>query len=267
MSKLPYNGISWIVNAPKAQMIMLTRQAKADKPRTRKPRAVVSAEQNQSETNAAGAAERAAVFATLQHTATALHRLLDPFCEVVVHDFCDFEHSIIHLEGNITNRKVGDAATDLLLTKASLGDTDEDLYNYLTSLPGGRLMKSCTIFLRDERGKAYGAFCINFDISAFAHVRKLLSDFLATEEKVDVSENFANAIEETIQVVLTETLYELGQQLPLMSREEKVGLVGRLADKGIFQVKKAVPIVADQLGLSRATVYNYLRDARNGREP
>ena len=51
-----------------------------------------------------------------------------------------------------------------------------------------------------------------------------------------------------------------------MSREEKVSLVGRLADKGIFQVKKAVPVVADQLGLSRATVYNYLRDARNGRE-
>lgn len=206
------------------------------------------------------------LFPVLQHTATALHRLLAPFCEVVLHDFRDFEHSIIHIEGNITNRQVGDAATDLLLTKASLGDTDEDLYNYLTSLPGGRLMKSCTIFLRDETGKAYGAFCINFDISAFANMRQTLNHFLATEEKVDVSENFANDIEETIQAVLTETLYELGQQLPLMSREEKVSLVGRLADKGIFQVKKAVPIVADQLGLSRATVYNYLRDARNGRE-
>lgn len=216
---------------------------------------------------AVGEVERALVFPVLQHTATALQRLLTPFCEVVVHDFRDFEHSIIHIEGNITNRKVGDAATDLLLTKASLGDTDEDLYNYLTSLPGGRLMKSCTIFLRDETGKAYGAFCINFDISAFANMRQLLGNFLATEEKVDVSENFAHDIEETIQAVLTETLYELGQQLPLMSREEKVGLVGRLADKGIFQVKKAVPIVADQLGLSRATVYNYLRDARNGREP
>lgn len=247
---------------------MSKRQPEVNKLKARKPRpngALLEAQPSPL-APVAGEVERAMVFPVLQHTATALHRLLAPFCEVVVHDFRDFEHSIIHIDGNITNRQVGDAATDLLLTKASLGDTDEDLYNYLTSLPGGRLMKSCTIFLRDETGKAYGAFCINFDISAFANMRQTLNHFLATEEKVDVSENFANDIEETIQAVLTETLYELGQQLPLMSREEKVSLVGRLADKGIFQVKKAVPIVADQLGLSRATVYNYLRDARNGRE-
>lgn len=248
---------------------MPNRQTKADKGTVRKSRRrppPVAEEQSTGESQTDSAIETAVVFQMLQRTATALQRLLDPFCEVVVHDFRDFEHSIIHIEGNITNRKVGDAATDLLLSKASQGDTDEDLYNYLTSLPGGRLMKSCTIFLRDETGKAYGAFCVNFDISTFANMRNVLSNFLATEEKDDTSETFASDIEETIQAILTETLYELGQQLPLMSRDEKVGLVGRLADKGIFQVKKAVPIVADQLGLSRATVYNYLRDARNGRE-
>lgn len=248
---------------------MPNRQTKADTGTVRKSRRrppPVAEEQSTGENQTDSAIETAVVFQMLQRTATALQRLLDPFCEVVVHDFRDFEHSIIHIEGNITNRKVGDAATDLLLSKASQGDTDEDLYNYLTSLPGGRLMKSCTIFLRDETGKAYGAFCVNFDISTFANMRNVLSNFLATEEKDDTSETFASDIEETIQVILTETLYELGQQLPLMSRDEKVGLVGRLADKGIFQVKKAVPIVADQLGLSRATVYNYLRDARNGRE-
>lgn len=248
---------------------MPKRQSEAEMskvPILRRRATAAPVEEPTAESKGGEVAAQTLVFPVLQRTATALQRLLTPFCEVVVHDFRDFEHSIIHIEGNVTNRKVGDAATDLLLTKASLGDTDEDLYNYLTSLPGGRLMKSCTVFLRDETGKAYGAFCINFDISAFANMRKVLGDFLATEEKVDVSENFANDIEETIQAVLTETLYELGQQLPLMSREEKVGLVGRLADKGIFQVKKAVPIVADQLGLSRATVYNYLRDARNGRD-
>lgn len=248
---------------------MPNRQTKADQGTVRKSRRrppPAAAEVSNDESQTSSTIETAIVFHVLQRTATALQRLLDPFCEVVVHDFRDFEHSIIHIEGNITNRKVGDAATDLLLSKASLGDTDEDLYNYLTSLPGGRLMKSCTIFLRDESGKAYGAFCVNFDISTFANMRNVLSNFLATEEKDDTSETFATDIEETIQAILTETLYELGQQLPLMSRDEKVGLVGRLADKGIFQVKKAVPIIADQLGLSRATVYNYLRDARNGRE-
>lgn len=211
-------------------------------------------------------ADKAAVFQVLKRVAVALHRLFDPFCEVVIHDFADFEHSIIALEGNITGRAIGGAATDLLLAKASQGETDEDLYNYLTSLAGGRLMKSCTVFLRDQDGKAYGAFCVNFDISAFVNMRKLLGSFVLTEEKGDVIETFSDDIEETVQSLLTETLYALGQSLPLMNREEKVELIGRLADKGVFQVKKAVPILADQLGLSRATVYNYLRDARSERD-
>jgi predicted transcriptional regulator YheO len=206
--------------------------------------------------------EKAAVFQVLRNVAAALHRLFAPFCEVVVHDFADFEHSIIDIAGNITNRTVGGAATDLLLAKAMSGDTDEDLYNYRTSLSGGRQMKSCTVFLRDETGKAYGAFCVNVEVTAFVQLRQLMSSFVASDAHSEVNETFFDDIEETIQSLLAETLYESGQKLPLMSREEKVALIGRLADKGVFQVKKAVPILADQLGLSRATVYNYLRDAR-----
>ncbi len=202
----------------------------------------------------------------LRQVGVALRRLFAPFCEVVIHDFSDFEHSIVCIEGNVTNRQIGGAATDLLLAKASRGDTDEDLYNYLTSLPGGRLMKSCTVFLRDESGAAYGAFCINFDITAFMGMRHTLGLFLATEEQGDVTETFANDIEDTIQSIVADTLHETGQALATMGRDEKVELIGRLADKGVFQVKKAVSILADQLGLSRATVYNYLREARVERE-
>jgi len=197
--------------------------------------------------------------------AVAVHKLFSPFCEVVIHDFTDFEHSIIHLEGNISNRAVGGAATDLLLTRAKSNDTDEDFYNYLTSLPNGRLMKSSTIFLRDETGRAYGAFCVNFDISAFAGFRGILGDFVATEDRNDVSEMLSDDIQTTIQAIIAETVYQMGDEGPIMTRDNKVDLIARLYDKGIFQVKKAVPILADQLGLSRATVYNYLREARGER--
>lgn len=217
-------------------------------------------------------ANRANVFAILRQLAIALQRLLDPFCEVVIHDFTDFERSIICLEGNITNRRLGGAATDLLLAKASSGETDADLYNYLTSLPGGRLMKSCTVFLRDESGAAYGAFCVNFDITAFVEMRRLMGSLADTAGPEDVVETFSDAIEDTIQALIVQTVHDIGQNSPLISREDKVDLIGRLADKGVFQVKKAVPLVADQLGLSRATVYNYLREARghdtgDGRTP
>src|SRR5690349_10466974 len=122
---------------------------------------------------ARGMQDKVETLQLLLQLAVALRRLFSPFCEVVIHDFADFEHSIVCIEGNVTNRNVGGAATDLLLAKASQGDTDEDLYNYLTSLPGGRLMKSCTVFLRDGGGAAYGAFCVNFDITAFVGMSKV----------------------------------------------------------------------------------------------
>jgi predicted transcriptional regulator YheO len=211
---------------------------------------------------ARGMQGKAETLLLLHQLAVALRRLFSPFCEVVIHDFADFEHSIVCIEGNVTNRHVGGAATDLLLAKASQGDTDADLYNYLTTLPGGRLMKSCTVFLRDEGGAAYGAFCVNFDITAFEGMSKVMLSFVTTEERADVVETFANDIEDTIHSIVADTLHEIGQTLPLNGRDEKVELIGRLAEKGVFQVKKSVSILADQLGLSRATVYNYLREVR-----
>jgi predicted transcriptional regulator YheO len=207
-------------------------------------------------------------FAMLKPLAAAITRLWSPFCEVVLHDFRDLEHSIVHIEGDISHRRVGGAATDLLLQCVQRGETSQDLHNYLTSLPDGRLMKSSTIFLRDASGFAYGAFCINLEITQFIQFRRLLGDLTATEERESLSEHFADDIATTLQTMIAETMYELDKQTPLMTREDKVELIGRLDAKGAFQVKKAVPLLADQLGLSRATLYNYLSEARgqNGRE-
>lgn len=217
----------------------------------------------QSTTSAPAPSIPESTYGVLRQVAAALGRLFEPFCEVVIHDFSDFEHSIVCLAGNITNRNIGGAATDLLLAKASDGETDEDLYNYLTSLPGGRLMKSCTVFLRDEDGRARGAFCINFDITAFVAMRNQLGRFIATAADDDIVETFTDDIEETVQNLIAETLAEIGQGQPLLNRDDKIDLIRRLDEKGVFQVKKMAPFVADQLGVSRATIYNYLREGRS----
>ncbi|OGO17297.1 MAG: hypothetical protein A2Z14_17320 [Chloroflexi bacterium RBG_16_48_8] len=201
-----------------------------------------------------------ALFKILKQQAIALSKLLNPFCEVVVHDFSDLEHSIVVIEGNLTGRSIGGAPTDLLLSRARKGGADEDLYNYITSLPGGRLMKSSTIFLRDENDEVFGAFCVNFDISQFLSFSKQLNTLVKTEEDNEVSELFSDDIMDTIQSILTDTLFEMGESVPDMTRENKIELISRLHNRGVFQVKKAVPIVADLVGLSRATVYNYLRE-------
>jgi HTH domain len=51
---------------------------------------------------------------------------------------------------------------------------------------------------------------------------------------------------------------ELGGRLPTLSREDKQRAVRLLDQRGAFILRRAVEDVADALGVSRITVYNYL---------
>jgi hypothetical protein len=51
---------------------------------------------------------------------------------------------------------------------------------------------------------------------------------------------------------------ELGSPLVELSREGKQEAVARLNERGAFKIRKAVEDVADAMGVSRFTIYNYL---------
>jgi predicted transcriptional regulator YheO len=200
--------------------------------------------------------------ALLRRLAAGIERLFAPHCEVVVHHFADLEHSIVHVAGNLSGRSVGGAATDLLLRQLRGGVAAEDLHGYHTQLPNGRSLKSSTMFLRDEAGEVYGAFCVNFDISAFVGAQKMLAALIDTRGAGDVSEALTDDMNQTIGAIITDTIGSMDLSGPFLSREDKVALMERLDQRGVFQVKKAMSILAEQVGCSKATLYNYLREAR-----
>ena len=51
---------------------------------------------------------------------------------------------------------------------------------------------------------------------------------------------------------------ELGTKLPHLSREDKQRAIRLLDERGAFILRRAVEDVADAMGVSRITVYNYL---------
>jgi len=51
---------------------------------------------------------------------------------------------------------------------------------------------------------------------------------------------------------------ELGARLPMLSRENKQRAVRLLDQRGAFILRRSVEDVADAMGVSRITVYNYL---------
>ena len=58
---------------------------------------------------------------------------------------------------------------------------------------------------------------------------------------------------------------ELGGELEDLSREDKQRAVKMLDDRGAFVLRRSVEDVADALGVSRITIYNYLNAIRGDR--
>lgn len=55
-----------------------------------------------------------------------------------------------------------------------------------------------------------------------------------------------------------------GKQVEDMSRRERQEVVRFLDDRGVFMLRKAVETVADRLGVTRFTIYNYLDNSERG---
>ena len=62
-------------------------------------------------------------------------------------------------------------------------------------------------------------------------------------------------------VALTE--HELGASLADLDRVEKQRAVRMLEERGAFQLRRSIDEVADLMGVSRITIYNYLNTVRD----
>lgn len=56
-------------------------------------------------------------------------------CEVAVHDFTNLQHSLIHLAGNVTGRKIDPPITDLVLNELTKKQEDvQDIPSYKNAI-------------------------------------------------------------------------------------------------------------------------------------
>ena len=107
-----------------------------------------------------------------------------PNCEVVVHDLetDDVDHSIVVIEnGHVSGRKLGDGPSHIVFESMHEGATDvRDREPYLTKTTDGKLLKSSTIFIRNDEGKPVGILGINFDITLMKAFERSLDAFTGT---------------------------------------------------------------------------------------
>ena len=209
--------------------------------------------------------EKKQSFALLKQISKTIVNTFQRNCEVAIHDFANLHKSLVHLEGNVTGRRIGAPSTDLVLKALRQEGRDiKDRYNYKTTTKDGRTLKSSTAFIRSNEGEVIGAFCINFDATDYLNATQALEVFTKSVDFIDPGngETFASSIGETIGVLFEQALAEVGKQPASMTTEEKTQLVRVLERKGAFQIKQGVDHVAVLLGVSKYTVYNYLQKVR-----
>lgn len=192
-------------------------------------------------------------------------------CEVVIHDFKDVSKSVIHVSGNVTNRKIGAPLTDMVLSVLrQYGDKAKDMPLYRNTSKEGKILKSSTTFIRNAKGSVIGAFCVNFDISNILAFSSFIEELTATQEplKEHNQETFASSINETVESFLEKAIKKMGKTPQAMNRQERINLIIHLEETGAFLIKGAVEIIALGMGISKFTVYAYLKEARgaNGNE-
>lgn len=187
----------------------------------------------------------------------AIVELFDPFVEVAVHDLK--QGKIIALYHNISQRSVGDPSP-LNELRVATQDFPDYFTPYYKKNWDKRPLKCTSITIRNDQGIPVALICINVDTSVFQDAHQLLNRFLkATASAENPIELFGGQCEEQTTALIQGYLKERHLSLTHLNRDQKRELVQHLYHKGVFNFKNAAPFLATQLKISRASIYNYIK--------
>lgn len=191
-------------------------------------------------------------------------------CEVVIHDLRgkDLEHSIIAIEnGHVTGRSIGDGPSHIVLE--SLKEDPgmlQDRISYLTRTSDGRVLKSTTLFIRDDEDRVIGLLGINYDISMLVSLEGSLRDFTGQDRLTSEPEAISRNVADLLDELLEHSVSLVGKPTAMMSKDDKIRAIRFLDDNGAFLITKSGPKVCQYFGISTYTLYSYLDEIRKTSE-
>ncbi|AEC02576.1 helix-turn-helix transcriptional regulator [Parasphaerochaeta coccoides] len=219
----------------------------------------------------------------------SLDELLGSDCEVVVHVWNPQRREIvIHsiINGHVTERKKnGPLITQDMEVFSNETISNEDVIDsYYTRTKNGKIIKSISTLLRNAEKEPIAIFCINVNLSApmiswinrfspssgtrIANNGGTFPPFpilsISPTDNKPTPTKAANSgdSKETIPLLIDETLAQMTANTNISSSNIKKDMIEKLYLSGIFELKGAIEIVAGKLGLSRFTIYHYLREVK-----
>ncbi|ECZ1974563.1 transcriptional regulator [Campylobacter coli] len=170
-----------------------------------------------------------------------------------------------HVSGRTLESPLSAFASELVQNKAYL--KEDFLCDYKALIGKSKLVRGSTFFIKNS-DELVGILCINHDTSI---MRDLICKMIDLEKIGDMGdilgnisfsqndssiETLSHSIEEILAQSIDMNYLNSDYQLSITQKEE---IAEKLYEKGIFNIKGAVPIVAKFLKISEPSVYRYLK--------
>ncbi|EAH6417096.1 PAS domain-containing protein [Campylobacter coli] len=178
-----------------------------------------------------------------------------------------------HISGRSLDSPLTAFTSELMQNKKYL--EKDFLCDYKALVGKSKLIRGSTFFIKNH-DKLVGILCINHDTSMMRDlvcriidIEKLgdMSEFLNQDKENNTSvdslgniETLSHSIEEILAQSIDMNYLNSDYQLSMAQKEE---ITKTLYQKGIFNIKGSVPIVARLLKISEPSVYRYLKNFKS----
>lgn len=216
-----------------------------------------------------------------------LGNILGPDYEIVLQDLSQKSHSIVAIKnGQISGRKPGGPLTTAAFEMISdkVYEKTDFLCNYRGIAQNGHILRSSTMFIKDDGGIPIGLLCINFDDSRYNELHERLLKLIHPEEFItnvsapsnslteiknngtgkkissDITENYAIDVPSLRQKIFEDATAHLTTPIDRLNQNERKEILIQLNEQGLFQLKGAISFVAKRFSCSPATIYRYLSE-------
>ena len=178
-------------------------------------------------------------------------------CETLIQDLGEYGHPILAIfNGHVTGRGVG-STEDVFGSFKKEIDSKLLQQNWVNMMVvrGRQKIKSSTMIVRgDDYCLGLG---INLDITQSAAYAEYLADQLSIDNYLETA--FDSARELRLEEIFDTCVQEMGIPLDEMQKKDRIMLVHLLQKQHAFDYQKSVPYISEKLGVSRYTIYNYLK--------
>ena len=203
-------------------------------------------------------------FTTLKQLARGLAEQFGSNCEIVIHDLSEkhIDNSIVHIEnGHVTGRKLGGSPSNVVIEAIQKNPDDlKDQYAYLTRTDSGRILKSTTIFIKEDDKRPRYVFAINYDITNLLALESTIKSLTNTGDDTDADQPtpIPMDVNQLLDELIAQSVELVGVPVAYMTKEDKIKAIQFLNDSGAFLITKSGDKVSKFFGISKYTLYSYV---------